>query len=223
MRKFKMAALLIITIILLFTGCPTGMDGVSTPSGEDLIVYVDANYTGANSDGSSNKPLTSISYGLVQASILGYSSVYVAIGDYNVTYPIDMIEGISLYGGYNSLDWSRSEYETKTAREVNSTTITYTGRDDGSLESPNSVVYAGSGVTVNTIIEGFTLEGKANGDYSSAILTRGGSPAIRYNTIIGGSGGGTKFGIYNYSSSPSISHNAIDGGSGGGEHRGDFQ
>ncbi len=180
------------------------------------VICVDVNYTGGGSTGSALKPYTDIETGITQAESNGFDSVYVATGIYDVTDAITMIGGISVYGGFNNDNgtWTRNPYQTKDDRSTYLTQITYTGSDVGVTDNPaRAIEFSGISIDDNTIIEGFTILGKDDGDYQAAIICENSAiPIITYNTIVGGAGI-VSYGVYADAASPTISYNDIDGGS----------
>ncbi len=134
----------------------------------DNIIYVDANYTNGDSTGSKLKPYTNIETGITEAEANGFDAVYVATGIYDVTEPITMIEGISIYGGFNNNSgvWTRNPYQTAENRSTYLTQIKYTGTGNGESGNPARTIEAlNPSITGATIIEGFTIVGKSSGDY----------------------------------------------------------
>ena len=218
---------LLILLAALGTGCDDGSgnddSGTSSPGAEVRILYVNDDYAGGDGIGTKSKPFTDISVAIDYAESHGYSKIYVAVGDYPTDVGIEMVEGVSLYGGFDPEDeWSRYDFVTEIDRKDHSTTITYTGEAYECF-----TVLFGYGITKKTIIEGFTIKGGGKrfedyeGDtdlYSYAVWTVGSSPIIRNNTILAGKPFEIGTGYFPYSSGicncysfPTIYENAIYG------------
>jgi len=200
-----------------------------------LHVSVDDPNANDNSTGAQAVPFLTISAAIDYANSLSLKAeVRVAEGNYDV-HSFDgprvvMVEGISLYGGY-SLDWSTRDPAN------NLTVITNRATDVGG-NFWISTVYAGSGITTATVIDGFTIIGgveftsyairvdggsltisnniiQGGGGLSSrGLAIGGGGPSIVTNNTINGGGGTFSTGIVTSSSSPIIINNTINGGDG---------
>jgi hypothetical protein len=147
------------------------------------------------------------------AGLYSTAEVKVAAGTYTVDstppIPLDniqMAEGVSLYGGYDTDDWSTRDPGT------NETTIQDTSVYTSSV---NAVVMFLSGITENTVIDGFTITGGAGSQASGFYIFDGSSPTISNNQIYGGSGTSITTGVWFTDASPTITNNYIEGGSGG--------
>jgi hypothetical protein len=208
----------LITFGLVLSGCTAGggsggttIDPASpqTP-GEGYYVFVDVTNGSDGATGTKADPVDDINEGITLAESAG-KDVCVAEGTYEVNYSstthVVMIEGVSIYGGYRNTDgtWTRdiSTYST-TITDLS----TQTGMD-------NQAVTCGSGITTDTKIDGFTING-GDGESSTGIYFYGGSPTVTNNIVNGGSGTTTSGAIRVYSSAtPNIMHNTLNGGSGG--------
>ena len=120
------------------------------------------------------------------------ADVLVAAGDYHYDYgtgnPLTVAEGISLYGGY-STDFSTRDpevYETRIIDDSDSVDL---------ISNPNRAVYASVGITRDTVIDGFTIQG-GGGEYSVGIFCHHSSPTISDNRIYGGTGSARSYGIF---------------------------
>ncbi len=118
-----------------------------------------------------------------------------AAGTYNEA--ITLVEGISLYGGYNSSDWTDRRFDS--AARSNATYRTVINNA------------AGNGITANdpaidsfTVVEGFVIQ-SANAD---GIQIDSASPAIRENSIYAGTGANIN-GIEMNASAAVIANNSI--------------
>ncbi|MCP4136318.1 MAG: hypothetical protein GY754_35435 [bacterium] len=192
------------------------------------VVYVrakDGNDT--NNPGTAAKPMASVQAGITLANTLynpASSSVRVAQGTYASDYynnnisphnpVVEMVEGVSIYGGYSENNWDWRNSSTYT------TILEDTSTGGGSASVPNRAVNAGSGITNSTIIDGFTIIlGKDDGtDLSAnAAIHCMGAPTIQNNNITGRTSdlaGQYSFGILNNSTSasPYIYNNTINPG-----------
>jgi hypothetical protein len=115
---------------------------------------------------------------------------------------IDMVEGISVYGGYSDSNWSAQN------TIANETILEDTSDIGGSDGDPDRVLYCGSGITSSTIIDGFTIKTGA-GNANAGIFCDGGSPTIQNNTIQWTSAGQYSASIHTNSASPVIKNNKL--------------
>jgi len=158
------------------------------------IIYVKTTGLDAN-PGTGASPKLTIANAITTANGLGaytLKEVHVAAGSYNVTAYISMLSGISVYGGYNASDWRDRAYKTdaERANATYLTNVTYTGTTAGAAGNPTRAFDFAANCTATTILEGFTINGRAGGTASSAVSSNVatlGSPIIRYNTLNGGS------------------------------------
>lgn len=179
-------------------------------------IYVDvALGVDAVGNGTRNNPLATIQYGITRAIAEGYTAVHVAEGTYLIdgdTDPVVLSDGISLYGGYQSVTWTRNLnlYDT-ILEDISSTGGTVVG-------NPNRCITAGPGVTNITIVNGFIINGNTPGgrQYTSGInCLNGGSPFIVNCVINGGIATTRSSGIFiNNGSAPLIRSCDINGGNG---------
>ncbi|MBP7585806.1 MAG: right-handed parallel beta-helix repeat-containing protein [Spirochaetes bacterium] len=193
--------------------------GDGAPVSEYLCVSTTGN--DVTGDGTEALPFATVNRAMEVAEETGADEIRVSVGDYEVgaTFGIQLFDGLRLLGGYNPADWTRYPYQTKADRDAHTTTLSYTGSFSGLSGHPSRVIDSGDAeISSSTIIEGFTLKGKATGDYVSAIYcSEGASPVIRYNTIYGGGSSSvvTSYGIYTTAlASPAITGNYISGGDG---------
>lgn len=168
-------------------------------SGSAGALYVDKNSTATTQIGSKEAPYKTISGAIAAADALRNNNqsvtldVRVAKGDYSEE--VNLIQGISLRGGYDSTDWSRNA-------SANVTKI---------LGPTDAAVRSGSGITNATVVEGFTILGATiSGASSYGVLNISSSPTISNNYIDCGNGAQC-YGIQNTSSSPVISGNIVTG------------
>ncbi len=222
-------------------------------SEEEVAIYVSASAGIDANLGDISDPLKTIQAGIAKAAsfisdgLTDSVDVKVAAGTYEVTdgtentanYTegdyINMVEGVSLYGGYSA------DFTVRDASLYVSLII------DLSKEGEDSAaVRAYDGLTDATVIDGFTIQGalstgvsnstsldieRASPRVSNNIILGGyaavggfsfnldiydnASPTIENNTIIGGDSLGNSYGIVvSDSSHPVISNNTINGGNG---------
>lgn len=135
-------------------------------------------------DGSASSPMLGLEAAVARAAALypgRASSVRVAEGTYALDSsgpagPVDMVEGVSLYGGYDAL-WSARD----PAAHV--TTIEDTAAiDDLDLCGP---IRFPEGVTNATVLDGFTIKGPPS-RLSAAIVVEKAAPTISGNVIVSG-------------------------------------
>ncbi|MCK5807617.1 Ig-like domain-containing protein, partial [bacterium] len=164
--------------------------------------------TGTTATGDINDPLHSIREALAAAHVKwpNDAEVHVMEGSYTLDGDNDIapLEGISLYGGYESGNWSHRDSSL------------YISQIQGS-NTKDRVVFFGSNITAKTVIDGFTILGGTNTESVNiiGILCHESSPTISHNIIQGGSTVEESWGIYaTHSAAPLITDNSIHGGSG---------
>ncbi|MCH8842923.1 MAG: hypothetical protein IID61_08085, partial [SAR324 cluster bacterium] len=169
----------------------------------DAVVFVDG--TGGNDTaiGDITRPLATIQAGTVlAASFLPYLTasdpapqVHVAMGSYSVDYDagtqIALVEGVSLYGGYDATDWGAARNLAAGATVVEDPNI-----GGGEVLSPTRVVEAGSGITTATRFDGFTVNARPFAEVNAAVVLDGGSPTLTNNTINGGESFDVGYAVY---------------------------
>jgi len=139
-------------------------------------------------DGSQAAPFATIERGRDEAVILGAHEVRVAQGTY--TEDINLIEGVSLYGGYESAGWTRDIF-------------TYLTTIDG--DTASAIIADTPPVTPATVVEGFILQRSLGG--GAVVTITNTSPTISNNDI-----SATGNGIDCTGSSAVISDNSINSG-----------
>jgi hypothetical protein len=129
--------------------------------------------------GTQASPVATIGQGIANAMTIGGGvDVYVSAGTY--TEDVQMVEGITLWGGYESASWTRD-------RATNVTRIS---------ASTNSGVNFRHGLTNATAIDGFVILARMGGSGSSAVtIADGSSPVVRNNTIRGRRTSGASYGV----------------------------
>jgi len=206
----RTAVLTAVTVVLLSSCDPMALKNyITTRTYGTIYVSID---TGSDSNpGTKTEPMQTIEAAidyLENNSVEG--RVNVAEGTYTYDYSsgefIQVVEGISLYGGYN-LDFSTRDVD------LYETIIVDISANGGIFENPNRPVDVPPGVTTETIIDGFTIQG-GGGSVSAAVFCYQSSPTVSNNRINGGTGTSRSFGVFSYSSDTVVVGNReINGGS----------
>jgi sugar lactone lactonase YvrE len=177
-------------------------------------LYVSQTTGNDSNPGTQAEPLQNIHTAINQMETNGlYGEIIVAGGNYSYSSEtssrIVVKNGISLYGGYNPVDWTRDIATFQTIIQDTSTT-------GGTLTVPNAPIYIDSGVSNITTIDGFYINGSStDGTHSAGILIDNGAATISNNVIIGGTGQ-RSYSIYVNGTDESlkIMNNHLNGGSG---------
>ena len=207
-----------ISIAFILSSCGGGGgDGAADNSSVSLVpagdYYVSVMGNDGNDGLSSTKPKLTIQAAIAVAPI--GKNVHVAEGSYQVNSDagsgnqVVLRDNVSLYGGYSSDFTVRDPSVYTTIIEDISTTV-------GTTATLNRTIESNSGITNNTLVDGFTINGSSSTGavYSAAIANfYGGAPKIQNNIIRGGSES-YNYGIYNLNSSPVIQNNTIAAGTG---------
>jgi len=182
---------------------------VESGGGGDAVViaYVDGVGGSDDGDGSDANPYATISKGIEALTESG-GEVRVARGVYRVSSSIDLVDGVSLYGGYDAEDWSRNI-------QSNTTMIMDTRTSGGAALAPISVIKGVGEIGGTTVIDGFTISAALGADVLSdsvaaIFLKEGASPTILNNIINGGSGS-RSYGLFLNRVNPMIDGNEING------------
>jgi hypothetical protein len=166
----------------------TGYTGVSavnvevTNANDDFLteVYVDGASGNDGNPGSDTLPKQTLQAGIVAAVAAGVSEVRVAQGTYVVSSPVDLADGIVLKGGYSSSSWATRD------PDVYTTTVSDSNTTGGTITTPLSAIQAVAGTT--STIDGFTINGALNGDYTAGVRAESSTLTITSSTISGGGG-----------------------------------
>ena len=191
--------------------------------------------------GTSEKPVATIQKGITLAdSIYSVSSsgtasakVLVAEGTYtnvsDTTKPVvDMVERISVYGGYSKTDWTQRNVSDDGATSTYETIIEDKCTSGGSKNTPTYAVYLDSTINRSTILDGFTIKQGIGRDtdgshlgYGHAAIFCEGSPTVRYNNFPGRTlsenPGNFSISIYCSINAPLITNNKIYAGANAGD------
>lgn len=177
----------------------------SSGSGYAGVLYVDASSGSSLQVGSKEAPYKKIQTAISAADTLRNNSatvamdIFVAQGSY--VEEISLAPGISIRGGYENQQWSRS---------ITGNTTTITALSDIAVRGGPNIT---TSYTQTTIVEGFTIKGSA----SSAATNEGfhlvnASPTISNNFILGGTAtGNNAYGLEIRGGSPVINGNTIIG------------
>ena len=241
-RKLFIGQLILVALSLFLASCtlkttiPSDATAVKTPSDtkkdtntsgcaqpSDGTYYVSiAAGSDAEGLGSVECPYASIQTAIDAMVAAGVSGeIHVAAGTYEVTEPIEAVEGISLLGGYSSTDWNDRGYMTGAERNDSSykTIVQYIGTNEGAytpqitFEPSYTIGTIGADITDATIIEGFTIEARETGTMVSGLnIQDGADPTIRYNTIKGGTDPVFSAGISIIRAAGNVSNNSLSGG-----------
>lgn len=201
MYKNKVIILVIILVVAGFGCLELERNNPYDKSGSsyEQIVYVSAERGDPSNSGTKEKPLSTIQDGIQKAKTLfiddGYDTakVYVAEGTYTSDYSgtgnpvINMLDSISVYGGYSANFENRDidDYET---------VVQDLSAEGGTVDEPNRAVMVESTVTSETILEGFSIVSGGPANYNSSVVIEG-NCIIRSNTIRGLDSG---YGFYTY-------------------------
>jgi len=139
-----------------------------------MAVYVSSTGDPGNSGLSPGETLNSISDGIERAAYTGAPVVKVAEGTYTTSSTIEMIEGISLYGGYNQDFTVRNPLLHETV--IN---------DIQPGEQWTRTFNFASGITNQTTLDGFTVNGGKGNSTHLIVIRIMGAPTISNNIIRG--------------------------------------
>ncbi len=160
-------------------------------AGADSSVYVATTGNDTTGDGSSVLPYATIQKGIDEAVIAARDTVKVASGTYVIdsASTITLADGVSLFGGYESSEWTRDV-------AVNTTTI--------SQGSTSTTIYAftGSSLSTGLTIDGFTIESiNSSGSAYGLYLTNCQNLTVSSNNIVVKGSNSTGVGVALYSAS----------------------
>lgn len=199
------------TVTLATTYTPKNAAPISAHSSfeatNDIFVAETGNDT--TGTGSTLLPYRSIEKALTAAA--SPKAIRVAGGTYDTATQLEMIEGVSMYGGYAAGSWVRN-------MKNNISIMNDTSTSGGTMgpNTPKAALHASSSLTNTTVLEGFTIKGSLNVGMtiSSAVYIEG-SPKIVRCVLMGGYGTSYSRGAYfgGTAAAPVIDC-TIDGGSG---------
>jgi hypothetical protein len=168
---------------------------------------------GSNSNtGTSDSPFLTVDHAIAVANPMAPIGIVIAEGDYSTTGLSLTVDGVSLYGGFDT-NWSSDDFGASRARIIDNS-VTGSG--------VKAAIECSAAITAATVIQGLeiTATSLVSGAESAAISTAG-SPTIQYCLITGGNGDVSSSGIYSTSTGPlTVKYCQISGGSGPGSSMG---
>ena len=130
-------------------------------------------------DGTQEHPYLTIAKGITEATSEGFT-VRVGQGTYTISETINIVDGVSLYGGYDESDWSRDITDHVTEIRDGRTEI------DPTATLMSTIVADGS-ISPATVIDGFTIVGPnmlgVVGTVGTVLTNNDASPTISNNRI----------------------------------------
>ncbi len=213
-------------------GIDQNCDDIDLLLGDDTGVFVATTGDDAN-PGTMAAPKLTINAGVSLALQAG-KSVFIAEGDYTQ----DVVTEVSLFGGYESVGWTRDMDVNVTTINAETDTAVTVGEslwrddnmdgdwDEARLNESNPIA-----------IQGFTINGGSGDSYSSGVfntrtatlanniihggsgnwncgVSNSGTATLTSNVIHGGSESNHSYGVYNGEGTATLIGNDIDGGSG---------
>jgi len=171
-----------------------------------------------SNDGTEAAPKRTIQAGIAAAAELEVGKVYIAEGTYELDFQnnkyVTLVDGVSIYGGYNADDWTDRDIEAYPSILLDKST---TG---GTNIEPNRALDGGEDVGPETIVDGLTIQG-GTGDFAAAVVVRGSEPTFTNNIIQGGAADGLQsFGAWIFDAEPTFTGNMIAAGTIAGLTRG---
>lgn len=167
-------------------GSDQDCDGADLLLSDETGIFVAKSGNDAD-PGTRAAPVLTIATGIALADAAD-KAVFIAAGDYSES----ILTGVSLFGGYESLGWTRD-------LAAHPTSITGAGQI--------AIKISGS---ENTAIQGFIIHGGSGGLYSYGVYNQNTATLVD-NQINGGSGSDDSMGVYNLGSATLV-NNTIDGG-----------
>jgi len=174
------------------------------------VVYVRASDGNDTNPGTPDLPKKTITSAISLAALYYTTAeVHVAEGLYDVSYTagthVVMVPGISLFGGYDQVNWSNRNPASHISKIKDTSSVT--------APSKGRAVDCGTNCTSATLLDGFTIEG-GSGSVSFGVYCDGSNPTIS-NNIVNGGLGSNSVGVRVSNSSAVVQNNSIDGGIGG--------
>ena len=172
--------------------------------------YVHAGLGADSNPGTPDEPVRTIQRGIQVASESGFITVFVAAGDYPVASDagdvVEVIDGITLQGGYSPDDWGMRNPASFTSRIVDIATMA-AGASSG---NPHRALHVAAGLGAETRVDGFTIEAAPIPNSAAVVVDAGSTPVFVANTLLGG-GGLNSTAIYLGGGAPRLFLNTIDG------------
>jgi hypothetical protein len=211
---------LVIALTIIFSACslipiePVDPEDSATEEPE-IAIHVAPDGSDTEGDGSAEHPFETIAHAMTvyEEQRIPTNLIRVAQGDFFVTEPIILADGVELRGGHSAATWQESP-------ESYPTVITDTSTEQETAGTPQCVFFAGEGITKETLVAGFTIFGTESPsvDMSGGINLIEGSPTIRNCHIQGGQGSNVSVGVFMVSSEASVVSNTINGGGSPGSY-----
>ncbi|RME91718.1 MAG: hypothetical protein D6767_04625, partial [Candidatus Hydrogenedentota bacterium] len=201
-----------------------------------VYVYCPASNSSCNEDtdgdgiedtrGTKNRAFHTIKVALKKAQDLSLK-VFVAKRDSSNSVPyketIFLTSGDLLYGGYNNTTWQRSSGDYTKVESSSIAAITITGVTDQTIfegfyvtstatTSDNYVIFIQDSNANLLVKDNYLIA--SDGVTSNGIYVSSSNPMIEKNTIVAGSSSSTSIGIYNRYSSTTVRENNVYGGKG---------
>lgn len=167
------------------TGDITSASG-STSTGEELGpgVYVHVADGADSNDGTAVEPVRTIARGIELAVELGFGAVYVAEGSYpqnsNDNQVVEVVDGVSLYGGFSAADWDDRD-------PASFPSVLVDGADapgGATPQAPHHALRIPVGVPTSTEVDGFVIEASGQA-FSAAVLVQG-EGTVSHSRLVGG-------------------------------------
>ncbi len=148
-----------------FQDIPDGIDhNCDGIDGNINDAYFVSSRVGSNSNnGTMSSPFKTISYAINQATVLGYTQIIVAAGDYAENLSITN-DGVSIFGGYDDISWERNINANISkimvaAHGITCTDVTQDTYIDGfTINSANASVYPENSIGINILNSGNNLK-----------------------------------------------------------------
>lgn len=125
------------------------------------------------------------SSGALQTGTGSYPPVHVSAGTYEVSTPIVMADGVSVFGGYDVNFSTRVAPSLFEPNAVYDTMLQGTATSGGTTSAPNAVVSGGTGISPATVLDGFFVLG-GSGTVVAAVSVIDSSPTISNNLLFAG-------------------------------------
>ncbi len=180
------------------------------------IIYVDDNDSSDSNIGSPESPMATIEEAinkLLANPDYAIGEIRLFEGVYNISQPINMIEKISIRGGFTRENWNIPPVGTE-YRDHPSIIQFESGANtsSGTITQPIATITIGSGITEITKLEGVFIRGKDNEDYSTAVYidnnTNYYQQFLNCDIISGNGNSMASYGIY-YNNSNGVLTNII--------------
>jgi hypothetical protein len=172
--------------------------------------YVHAAFGADSNPGTPDEPVRTIQRGIQVAAESGFISVFVAAGDYPVASDagdiVEVIDGITLQGGYSPDDWGVRNPASFMSRIVDTATLAA----GATAANPHRALYVPPGLGAETRIDGFVIEAAPISNSAAVVVDAGSTPVIVASTLLGG-GGAFSTAIYLAGGSPRMFRNSLDG------------